>query len=162
MDKNKSKEQEWLEKLEHTLERLQRERENRKKAREAMEEKRRKLLEQNKIKQEEILRADHEKKERQQKKRMLEERWAMARWVSTYIDENSDRWKKEKYARAMDEKSRAEDWNKMQRLEKIRIIKEKMTDNKTVTVNIRPSKITSQIMTKKVSLKMSATQKVSH
>ena len=63
---------------------------------------------------------------------MMEERWAMARWISGYIDENTDRWKKEKDTRRKDEKTRAEEWKKMNGLEKIRMIKEKQQENKMV------------------------------
>ena len=34
----------------------------------------------------------------------MEEEWAMARWISNYIDENSDRWKREKSSRKDDDK----------------------------------------------------------
>ena len=71
----------------------------------------------------------------------MEERWAMARWISTYIDENTERWKKEKDERKKDEKTKAEEWKKMNRLEKIRMIKEKQQENKMVIVDIRPAKL---------------------
>ena len=48
----------------------------------------------------------------------------MARWVTNYIDENQDRWEKEKKARETDARRKAEDWHKMQRFEKIRMLKE--------------------------------------
>ena len=56
---------------------------------------------------------------------MPEERWAMARWIATYIEENTDRWKTEKNKRQEDEKTSAEKWPKMERFENIRLIKEK-------------------------------------
>ena len=34
--------------------------------------------------------------DRKIRKRMLEERWAMAKWVTSYIDENTDKWEREK------------------------------------------------------------------
>ena len=64
-------------------------------------------------------------KERKQRKKMLEERWAMTRWITNYIDENTERWKKEKLERKENEKRTAQEWAKMERLEKIRVIQEK-------------------------------------
>ena len=47
---------------------------------------------------------------------MLEERWAMAKWVAGYIDQNSERWKAEKQQRALSEKEQADAWKKMKDL----------------------------------------------
>ena len=105
---------------------MKKEVEDRKKAKEINEEKRRKLIEEKKIKQEAILRAEQEKSEKKLKKRMLEERWAMARWISKYIDENTEKWKREKINRQEDDKKRAEEWRKMERLEKFRVLTEKI------------------------------------
>ena len=68
----------------------------RKKAQALYEERRSRLLEENKQKQEQLLKKEQEKKERKLSKKMLEERWAMARWITHYIDENSERWKEER------------------------------------------------------------------
>ena len=61
----------------------------------------------------------------------------MTRWITRYIDENSERWKKEQQERQENEVRLAEDWNRMNRFEKIRMIKERMEENKTVSINIR-------------------------
>ena len=98
--------------------------EDKKMAKILFEERREKLLAEKKEKQEKLLRQEQEKRERKQKKRMLEERWAMARWITEYIDKNSERWKTEKEQRKRDEKETAEEWKKMKRLEKIRVLKE--------------------------------------
>ena len=82
----------WLEKLEETVERMRKESEKRKSAIEEQELMRRNLLEQRKTKQEKILRENQEKRDRLIVKKMLEERWEMARWVSSYIEENSEKW----------------------------------------------------------------------
>ena len=82
----------WLNKLEHTLEQMQREVEEKRKAKLLYEEKRKKLLDENKKKQELILRNNQEKRERKERKKQLEEKWAMARWLTQYIDENTERW----------------------------------------------------------------------
>ena len=96
---------------------MKREVEEKIKADEAFEEKRKKLLADNKLKQEEILRKNMEKKERMLKKKKLEERWDMTRWISEYIDQNTERWKTEKQQRMKTEAERAEDWKKMKRRE---------------------------------------------
>ena len=101
------------------------------------EERREKLLQNNKRKQEEMLRKDQEVKSRKLKKRPIEERWAMTRWLTQYIDENSERWHKERQEREGNETRRAEEWRKMNRFEKIRIIREKMEENRTVTIRIK-------------------------
>ena len=83
-----------MEKIEQTLARLKKEVEEKKAAKEKYAARREKFLQDQKIRQEKMFREEHEKGERKAKKRMLEERWAMARWIASYIDENSDRWKK--------------------------------------------------------------------
>jgi hypothetical protein len=122
---NKSNQEKWLNKLEETVTRLKKEVEEKKRAKALYEERRSRLLEENKKKQEKLLKKEQEKKERKLNKKMLEERWAMARWITHYIDENSDRWKEERNVRQ----------------EKIRVIKERLEENKTVKISIRPAKL---------------------
>ena len=128
-----------MEKIENTLARLQKEVEEKKVAKEKYDARREKLLQDQKIRQEKMFRQEHEKGERKAKKRMLEERWAMARWIASYIDENSDRWKKEQEERQKDEKKQTEDWLRMNRFVKIKIIRERMEDNTVVEMRIRPA-----------------------
>ena len=52
------------------------------------------------------------------------------RWITRYIDENNERWKKEKKQRESNEKETAEQWKKMNRLEKIKLLKEKISEDK--------------------------------
>ena len=94
---------------------------DRKQAKKIYEEIREKLIREHKKKQEEMLRKDQETNERKQKKKSLEERWAMIRWITRYIDENSERWSKEKLERQKNEVKLAEDWNRMTRFDKIRV-----------------------------------------
>ena len=141
---NKSNQEKWLEKIEDTLTRMRKEVEDKKKAKAIYEERRKKLIEEKKHKQEEILRREQEKKERKQKQRMLKERWAMTRWLTSYIDENSTRWKAEKDQRQLNEIEKAESWKKMNRLEKVRILKEKAsveTAAKNLKVVIKPASL---------------------
>ena len=92
-ESQKDNQKAWLEKLENTVERLKAEVEERRKSKELYEERRQRLLDDNKRKQEEMLTREQEKKDRKEKKKMLEERWAMARWIASYIDENTEKWK---------------------------------------------------------------------
>ena len=63
----------------------------------------------------------------------------MARWIASYIDENSDRWKKEQEERQKVEKKQTEDWLRMNRFVKIKIIRERMEENTVVEMKIRPA-----------------------
>ena len=114
-----------LTRMEEIINRMRREVEKRKEVEILENAKRQKLLEDKKTRQEKIMRQAQEKKHKIAKKRMLEERWEMARWITTYISENEDRWLREKKERNMNEKKRLESWARMTRLEKIRIIREK-------------------------------------
>ena len=69
---------------------MQKEVEDKKKAKVEYKERREKLLQEQKLRQEKMLRQEHEKRERKSNKKMLEDRWAMARWITSYIDENTD------------------------------------------------------------------------
>ena len=89
-----------------------------------------KLLEEKKLKQEEILRKQQESKEKKLKKKMLEERWAMARWLTAYIDQNHEKWTREALENQKTENQRAAEWHRMERFEKIRIIREKQEENR--------------------------------
>ena len=139
---HRQNQEEWLEKLEKTLDKMKKEVEEKRKAKELYEEKRKKLLAEKKQKQEQLLRQNQEKKERREKKKQLEERWAMARWVTQYIDENEKRWASERKERKQTEKQRAEEWKRLERFEKIRVLKEKMQENKTVTIKLNAPKLT--------------------
>ena len=121
--------------------RMRKEVEEKRKAREVYEQRRQKLLDEKKERQENLLRQEHERSERKAKKRMLEERWSMVRWITEYIDTNTQRWEEERKSRVETEKESAERWKKMERLEKIRIIREKnaiMQNEKSLTVTLRP------------------------
>ena len=85
--------------LEETVDKLKKEETARNEARKPNEDKRQVLLADNKVKQEEILRLKQEKSDRKTKQKMLEKRWEMMRWITTYIDENSESWENEKKER---------------------------------------------------------------
>ena len=136
-------EENWLEGLEETLARIRQEVEKRNAAKIDEARRRNKLLEDKKVRQEQILRENQEKLDRKSKKRMLEERWAMTRWVTKYIDENSERWALEKKDREESSKKWLEDWAKKSRFDKIRAIKEAaLEENKPrIVTRIRPQKL---------------------
>ena len=85
-----------------------------------------------------MLRQEQEKRDKIIKKKMLEERWEMTKWITKYIDENEDRWAREKKEGEESVKKWQEDWARMTRREKIRIIKEKEIDKKQLNVTIWP------------------------
>ena len=62
-----------------------------------------------------------EKKRRLRKKKNLEEKWEMIRWCSDYINQNNEEW--ESFGDAAE--TTAIDWEKMRRMEKIKLLKRK-------------------------------------
>jgi hypothetical protein len=129
----------------------------RKKAQALYEERRSRLLEENKQKQEQLLRKEQEKWERKLTKKMLEERWAISRLITGYIDVNTDRWKQEQKVRKENQKQTAEEWKKMERFDKIRTIKEKLEENTAVKISLRPAKL--QLMPRKSELNTNPAEK---
>ena len=54
----------------------------------------------------------------------------MAKWVTSYLRENEQRWNREKLEREKEHRRWLEDWAKKTRLEKIREIKERDSENR--------------------------------
>ena len=54
-----------------------------------------------------------------------EERWAMMKWITSYIDKNEEKWARDKKERKENQIKWQEDWARMARHEKIGKIKEK-------------------------------------
>ena len=48
----------------------------------------------------------------------------MMRWVTKYIDENSEKWEREKEKRELNNQQRLQEWARLSRFEKITQIKE--------------------------------------
>ena len=96
----------WLEKLEETVERMRLEVEKRNSAKIIEEKRRNKLLQDKKIRQKKLVREEQDKADRKIRKRMLEERWDMTKWITSYIDENTDKCEKEKKERELQEMAR--------------------------------------------------------
>ena len=77
---------------------------------------------------------EQEKITRIEKQKKLQEKWAMYRWITEYIDENSALWEQERKDRQEQENKRIAEWEKKNRFEKIkelrRISAEKIEQNK--------------------------------
>ena len=71
----------------------------------------------------------------------------MIRWITSYIDQNSEKWKKEEKQRVKTELERAEDWKKLKRFEKIEILREKARESnrEPLQITIKPSKLTNML-----------------
>ena len=65
----------------------------------------------------------------------------MTKWLTSYIDENSHRWETERTERQKNMEKTAEEWKRMKRFEKIRTIREKLEENKTITIKLNPPRI---------------------
>ena len=66
----------------------------------------------------------------------------MAKWITAYIAENEEKWRKEKLSREENEKKRYEEWARMTRLEKVRVMKEKYTESTISNVTLTAPKLT--------------------
>ena len=84
-----------------------------------------KLNKEKKTRQEQKIRKENEKKRKLEKQKMLSERWAMLRWITTYIKENQEEWDKEKKEKEDLERKELDEWNKMKRFEKVKKLQEK-------------------------------------
>ena len=125
--------EEHLAKIEETLTKLKRE-ENEKKAREDKERERRKNNWEEKKKAE--LKRNNQQEEtklRKEKKAKLEEKWAMVRWITTFIEKNGESWEKRKTERENMNKHLLEEWERNSRLQKIKILKEKIREKNNET-----------------------------
>ena len=131
-----------MDKIEETLEKIRQEEESRKEARRIDEQRRNALLAERKQRQEEILRKEQESRDRKIKQNTLYKRWEMMRWVTNYIDENTENWEIEKEKRDKNNKQRLQDWAKLSRFDKINQIKEKQAIKSTkLTVTLKPTAI---------------------
>ena len=96
-----------------------------------IEEKQRKMMDEKRRKR---LQKEREKKERFEKIEKVKERWAMMRWVTEFIEENSERWEKERNMGLEKERKELLDWEKSSRFEKIKKLKEKWSKEKQETM----------------------------
>ena len=107
--------EEKLRMIQNTVEKL-RENEERKERLERKE-----LLEKIKEKREAaVLRRETTKKEKLKKEEMIKRRWEMLEWLTNFLEENQEKWEKEKKVREEENRIELEKWEKAKRLEKLK------------------------------------------
>ena len=70
-------------------------------------------------------RKEAEEKEKAEKEKQLNQRFCMLRWITSYIEENQERWDKIQKEKEKEIEKDLEAWNKAKRLEKIKELKKK-------------------------------------
>ena len=92
-------------------------------------ERRKRMIEKGKEKKAETEMRNRDRKGRLKKKSELESKWEMLRWVINFIDNNKDRWEKERKEREKVEMETIRMWEKKTREEKIdQIVTEKIKE----------------------------------
>ena len=81
---------------------------------------------------------EQKRKEKIEKQRQLQERWALLRWTTEFINENSDKWEQEKKIREQEREQVIRDWEKRTRHEKIRLLREKFWEKRSAKNNPEP------------------------
>ena len=94
------------------------------------EERLEKLREKKRLEEIERLRREEEKRLQLAKKKEKEKKWEMAKWIHSYISENTEIWRREREKRLLDNKKILEEWEKKSRLEKVKFLKEKFKNEK--------------------------------
>ena len=74
---------------------------------------------------------EKDRKERLEKQRLISERWAMNKWITNYIKENQEQWNKEIEHRECEARNELEEWLKLKRFEKIKVLREKWNNTTT-------------------------------
>ena len=54
--------------------------------------------------------------ERKHKKKILEEKWEMMKWLSQYIEDNTERWRREEKIRKIEREEKISNWDRSSRL----------------------------------------------
>ena len=139
-EKRKETEEEKIErqtiKIEKTLKRLKDEKKAQDQKFSEWKERRKRLLEDGRKQQEESERKSRNRKIRIDKKAKMEEKWEMLRWITRFIDENKDRWERERIQREKSMKvETSSTWREKSRDEKIETVKngwkaEELVNNK--------------------------------
>ena len=104
--------------------------EERKKKQRELEENLRRVMEEKRKKR---LQKEREKKERLEKIEKVKERWALMRWITEFIEENSENWEKERNIRLEKERKELLEWERSNRFEKIRKLKENWSKERQET-----------------------------
>ena len=139
-EKRKETEEEKIErqtiKIEKTLKRLKDEKKAQDQKFSEWKERRKRLLEEGRKQQEESERKSRNRKIRIDKKAKMEEKWEMLRWTIRFIDDNKDRWERERLQREKSmEIETSNTWREKSREEKIETVKngwkaEELVNNK--------------------------------
>ena len=64
-----------------------------------------------------------------EKKASIEEKWTRLRWVTEFIDENKEKWKRWRRERERDTGENLESWDNKDREKKIKEIRERMNES---------------------------------
>ena len=83
-------------------------------------------------KNEEKIRVEEERKERLRVQKKLKEKWEMIKWLSEYAEANQEIWEMERREREEDKTRKIKEWEKLGRLEKIRMIRERQKMKETI------------------------------
>ena len=78
----------------------------------------------------EKLKKENNKRRRLEQAEMLGKRWEMLRWLTEFLKENEEKWEKEKKAREEENRKKLDEWERLKRLEKIKILKRKWSKEK--------------------------------
>ena len=63
------------------------------------------------------------RRERFQRQKRLQEAWETLRWISKYVEENSELWEIEKLEREVERRKKIEEWEKLKRFERIEYLR---------------------------------------
>ena len=74
------------------------------------------------------IKKEQERIEHIKKQEKIKSRWEMYRWITKYIDENQEKWGKQEQESQERIRTEQENWDKMNRLEKIQRIKNKQKE----------------------------------
>ena len=97
-----------LKRIEEALKRIKEEKELEKVSQERETERRRKYIEDNKVKENDRIIREKQKTEKIQKKKKLEQKWEMVRWLTRFLEDNKGNWEELNELREQSEKARLE------------------------------------------------------
>ena len=119
------------------MERVRKEDEERKEKEEKDRERRKKITREKEKEENKLLIREAERAERKEKKRVLERKWEMMRWVTEFLSETDEKWRRERKEREEENGRKLADWEKKSRLEKIAILKRKYGEKEKAETNPR-------------------------
>ena len=71
-----------------------------------------------------------EKNKRLEVKKKMEEKWALMRWITEYIEENTRSWEDDRKIRKQEEMMKIEEWERKSRHQKIKLLREREKEKK--------------------------------